>query len=149
MATWRIVGYPKVWPRICSAERWGNTGILSYSGLVSGGKCGHLLGNLGRVKKRGVEGRIGWGRERRETRLLLLALLLRAHLLVGILGSTERGDMSGSADTDTKTTVLLHYVQDLTKGGTPFQIQQNNCNRHTLLNKHLLHLFLFFFQSHV
>ena len=88
MATWRIVNCSEVGPRICSAGCWGNTGVLSYSGLVGGGKCSHLLGNLGRVEKRGVEGRIGWGRERREAGLLLLALL-RAHLLVGILRSAE------------------------------------------------------------
>lgn len=107
MANWRIavrvVDCPEVWPRTCSGGSWGDTRVLSYSGLAGSGKCSHLLGDLGRIEKRGVEGRISWGRKE-EARLLLLT----PHLLVGILGSVGR-HISGSADRECKMTVLLHY----------------------------------------
>lgn len=99
----RVVDCPEVWPRTCSGGSWGDTRVLSYSGLVGGGKCSHLLGDLGRIEKRGVEGRISWGRKE-EARLLLLT----PHLLVGILRSVGR-HISGSADRECKMTVLLHY----------------------------------------
>ena len=98
-----VVDCPEVWPRTCSGGSWRDTRVLSYSGLAGGGKCSHLLGDLGRIEKRGVEGGISWGRKE-EARLLLLT----PHLLVGILRSVGR-HMSGSADGECKMTVLLHY----------------------------------------
>lgn len=118
----RVVDCPEVWPRTCSGGSWGDTRVLSYSGLVGGGKCSHLLGDLGRIEKRGVEGRISWGRKE-EARLLLLT----PHLLVGILRSVGR-HMSGVGGRRVRNDGLT-ALQYRTKDATG---QQNNTHhRHT------------------